>query len=166
MDLKPNSIAVDIGNSRLKVLINEKVNFIEYNDSWQTNLYYILEKNSNTSIIAYSSINSIIEIDFLKIINNFKNYTVIKPKELLNKQNLVKFHQIQGIGSDRVFGLIGAVIYSEPPLITIDCGTAITINVLDSKSICIGGAIFPGIYTQIKALHQNTDGLKNLYLNL
>lgn len=158
-------IAVDIGNSRIKLAINEEFFSFDYYDNWKSELVNLLESIDGNKILAYSSVNSNHEEIFLELMQNFPDIDLIKPKELINSQKLIKFGHIQGMGFDRMFGLIGAVSYDEPALITVDCGTAITVNAVDDDGICRGGAIFAGLYTQIKALAEHTDKLKNLSIN-
>ena len=73
---------------------------------------------------------------------------------------------IQGIGTDRVLSLIGALHHALEhfpsrimPIITIDCGTAVTVNALNTRRKCLGGAILPGVGTQLRALHHFTQQL-------
>ncbi len=163
--INPNKIAIDIGNSRIKLAINDEYYSFEYDENWKSSLVNLLESLNENFILAYSSVNSIYESDFLDIMINYSNIDIIKPKDLIKNQKLIKFGNIQGMGYDRMFGLIGAISYDEPALITVDCGTAITVNAVDDNGICKGGAIFAGLYTQIKALANNTDNLKNITLN-
>jgi type III pantothenate kinase len=66
------------------------------------------------------------------------------------------------MGVDRVFGLLGALMNNPAPLITVDCGTAVTVNAIDEHGVCLGGAIFAGVDTQMKALEISTSGLKRV----
>ncbi len=158
-------VAFDIGNSRIKVLINDEFYSLEYSENWKSYLVNLLENSKDTKIAGYSSVNHNIETEFLELMSNFSNIDLIKPKDLIHNQKYIKFGHIQGMGYDRMFGLIGAVYYDEPALITVDCGTAITVNAVDDDGICRGGAIFAGLYTQIKALDNHTDNLKNLVID-
>ncbi len=157
-------IAFDIGNSRIKVLINDEFYSFKNSDNWKCYLVNLLENSENVKIAGYSSVNSVIETEFLDIMSNYSHIDLIRPKELINNQKFIKFGHINGIGYDRMFGLIGAVYYNEPALITVDCGTAITVNAVDDEGICRGGAIFAGLYTQIKSLNTHTDNLKNIII--
>jgi type III pantothenate kinase len=94
--------------------------------------------------------------------NIFHKYYNIN--EFFEEQKIINFSKINGIGNDRKLGLIGALTYSDPPLITIDCGTATTINYLDENYICQGGAIIPGIFTQLRSLIEHTSSLKRIRL--
>ncbi len=68
------------------------------------------------------------------------------------------------VGTDRLLACYGARHISPVggPLIVIDSGTAVTIDVLSATDKFLGGLIFPGIRTALKALAQNTDALPEL----
>ena len=57
------------------------------------------------------------------------------------------------IGADRVVNAVAAQLDHRPPLIVIDFGTATTFDVVDANGNYVGGAIAPGIYGSIEALH-------------
>jgi type III pantothenate kinase len=61
------------------------------------------------------------------------------------------------IGADRIAAAIGAG--SAAPAIILSCGTATAISVLDAKGRFCGGAILPGIQTQLHALASGTAQL-------
>ncbi|MBO6102243.1 MAG: type III pantothenate kinase [Opitutales bacterium] len=63
------------------------------------------------------------------------------------------------VGQDRIAVAIGAAEFFEPPYIIVDMGTAVTIDVVDSKGAYAGGAIAPGLYAFISYLHENTAQL-------
>lgn len=56
------------------------------------------------------------------------------------------------VGCDRIADTAGAVSHYPLPLITIDMGTATTINVVDSRRHFLGGIIMPGVGTANRAL--------------
>lgn len=63
------------------------------------------------------------------------------------------------LGVDRWLGLIAAGILLRGPVCVIDCGTAITIDVLDARGNHLGGQISPGIAAMEKALINNAAAL-------
>ena len=64
-----------------------------------------------------------------------------------------------GLGADRIADLLyGNSAYPGLNLIIIDAGTAITINVMKKQEF-MGGAILPGVETQLKSLYTSTDAL-------
>jgi type III pantothenate kinase len=52
--------------------------------------------------------------------------------------------------------------YQEPPIITVDCGTAVTINAVSEDRLFLGGLIFAGINTQLFGLFKQAAGIPEL----
>jgi type III pantothenate kinase len=157
----PNSLLfVDIGNSRIK-LFKEGVK-ISYNykfDGFAENLaQYLSSETFNT--VVYSSVNINAENIFLLMAKRKKNVEFINVKDLLINQNIIDLSEVHGIGNDRWLGILGATAYCDPPLVTVDCGTAVTVNFLDYKYSVLGGAIFAGAFTQKNNLASISDKLK------
>lgn len=67
----------------------------------------------------------------------------------------------EAVGLDRLFGCVAANARRRPgcAAVTIDVGTAVTVNVLDPDGVFRGGAIFPGFGTMAQALFLNTAKL-------
>ena len=63
------------------------------------------------------------------------------------------------VGCDRIADAVGAVGHYPLPLITIDMGTATTINVVDENLCFHGGIIMPGVGTANRALLGKTAQL-------
>lgn len=65
------------------------------------------------------------------------------------------------VGIDRLLGAIAANARRRPdcPAVTVDVGTAVTINLVDTSGAFRGGAILPGFRLMAAALHQNTAKL-------
>lgn len=154
--IKEKLLIIEIGNSRLKVDNGEIIQYYDYTFSKENiNETEIIKFLNNIisqlkpSKIYYSSVNPLIEniiyINFnAKNINNFISLAKID------------FSDIQGMGIDRKLGLIAAnELYGEN-ILTIDCGTAQTYNLLINNK-CLGGFITPGLITRLKSLFENTD---------
>lgn len=154
--------AIDIGNSRVKILSKEHGSVAfpvdELDDTWFDELRSFIQKHKSPYSWALSSVNSKVEEDIIDMLIEFSP-VIIAAEFILNNQTLIDISQVSGAGSDRIFGVIGATNYSKPPFITVDCGTAITINYLDKNSTFRGGAILPGVSTQLRALNQFTEQL-------
>jgi type III pantothenate kinase len=73
---------------------------------------------------------------------------------VVNYENAVRF------GADRLANLLyGHEVYKGQNLIVIDAGTAIKIDYLKAGREFMGGAILPGIPTQLQSLHEHTAEL-------
>lgn len=160
-----NILAIDIGNSAIKLFGNGELLRFSYRSKWEEDLKIVLSGlSSRLCLFVVSSVNREKAELFESFIACYPNFKILKANDLIYKQTLIDTSQLQGIGNDRLLGLIGAKFYSNPPLMTIDCGTATTINLLNSDSVCIGGAILPGIFTQFRSLIENTSALKKIKL--
>ena len=85
-----------------------------------------------------------------------------------NKFNLrVKYETPDTLGMDRVCSTVGAydiavnkkLLLKGQFLLTIDFGTATTINIVSPEAIFLGGLIAPGIKTMLKSLNEKTAQL-------
>jgi len=172
MNYNVEILAVDIGNSRIKLSFGletetKDIEVIEINTKWKANIIKYIEyvkTLSNKEIeLAYCSSNPVVENEVMEIASSL-GLKIINTKELLLEKSSIRFEHVKGIGTDRVLGLDYLARIFKPPFITIDCGTALTINVLDGVYNCLGGAILPGVYTQFKSLNRNTNSLPEIMI--
>ena len=84
----------------------------------------------------------------------------------LNQQSKVDFSPVDcsTLGADRVANAIAAAEFHSLPAAVIDCGTAVTLEVVDSAFRFVGGAIAPGRKLLRKALANGTAQLPNIPL--
>lgn len=155
--------AIDIGNSRVKILTDTgEVVTAGYSENSTDELRSTIEKLRQahdfreyrwgmSSVVPWMSEEILPEL--------LGNTTIVPSAELIANQRVIDVSNVQGAGHDRIFGLIGALRHSKPPLITVDCGTAITINYLDGDGVFQGGAILPGLSTSLRALHERAAQL-------
>lgn len=95
-------------------------------------------------------------------------------KHLGTRLHLLSWREARGIdtshvdptavGADRIANVLGALTMHPPPLIIVDCGTAITIEVVDAQRRFRGGAILPGRRMMRRALHRQTGLLPDVPL--
>jgi len=64
------------------------------------------------------------------------------------------------LGVDRWLALIGAYQLETGPLCVVDCGTAVTLDVLSADGYHQGGLILPGVTTMYNALKMDTYALE------
>lgn len=163
-------MAADIGNSRTKLLAGEMAKAIEYKrENNQKKIEKILREYYSENIctappiLAYSSVNPPM-LDLFSAVATSLEIEMFDALTSIPNFPLISFDNIKGMGSDRIFGLIGARMRTLPPFITADCGTAITINAVDKAGKCIGGVIFTGFQTQLAALAEKTANLHTVPL--
>ncbi len=63
------------------------------------------------------------------------------------------------LGADRWAALLAARNLVPGPVCIVDCGTAITVDVMNEKGRHLGGAILPGVNLQRQMLKQETAGV-------
>lgn len=156
--LKTILITIDIGNSAIKIFDGSTLQRIGYTDKWQdTVMEYIALHAHAIQAVAVSSVAPEKELWLREFLTAHTSIPIFDSLALIESYTDVDFSGIQGMGTDRKLGLIGARTHAEQgAIITVDCGTAVTINVLNRHNRCLGGAILPGFQTQAKALHEYT----------
>ena len=68
------------------------------------------------------------------------------------------------LGIDRALAIWGGGQTYGYPCLVIDAGTALTLTGVDDNKILVGGAILPGIRTQLQSLNQKTAALPEVSL--
>ena len=68
------------------------------------------------------------------------------------------------VGSDRLVNALGALKIYAGPLIIVDSGTAITLDVIGSDGGFEGGVIAPGVHLSMEALHAAAAKLPRIAL--
>jgi len=63
------------------------------------------------------------------------------------------------LGADRWMALVGAWSMKQEAACIVDCGTAVTIDVLDDQGQHMGGMIVPGMELMQDSLTNQTDGI-------
>ena len=65
------------------------------------------------------------------------------------------------VGLDRLLGAVAANRLRTPvrAAVTVDVGTAVTVNLIEANGAFAGGMILPGVWLMARSLHQNTAKL-------
>ena len=173
-------IAIDIGNSKIKVGIFE--NYSKNNIktiSFDSDIKNI--KNIPESITEYVStldqdIN-IIGCIISSVVPDLNDEIILQMNNKLNLNPIfvdsssipeIKFNYkpVSDLGADRIADCI-AVNYLYPKnlfKIVVDFGTATVFEVISKKGDFLGGSIFPGLEVASKALSNNASLLENIDL--
>lgn len=160
-------LALDIGNT------NTKFGLFDYRALSIAGIFREPDEllpilgNNQIEIVVISSVQPEIEAGLRSVISAAGvPVTTLTSAHDFGFTNEYKTRETLGI--DRLCGIAGALELIESSIslnlrrerfvITIDCGTATTINVLDGKRF-IGGIIMPGMMTMAKSLNLNTAQL-------
>lgn len=83
-----------------------------------------------------------------------------------NAGDFVDFTQVDTstLGADRVANAVALAAEYPLPAVCVDCGTAVTLEVVDEKRVFRGGAILPGRKLMRKALFEGTAQLPDIPL--
>jgi len=156
--MNSNKILIaDMGNSRVKFKLKDSIHAFKYHTDDLINFLDSIDCNE-IKAFYYSTVNKDAE-KFITENLSIKLDVIEDVKNLLNEKTPIDFSNITGMGTDRKLSLIAVHKVSDSPIVTVDCGTAVTVNLLDEENLCLGGVILPGFYTQGKALHNFTSNL-------
>ena len=89
---------------------------------------------------------------------------IIEPVGALARQLGVTsgYDQPETLGADRWVAMIAAHHQVPGPLCVVDCGTAVTIDVLTADGHHGGGLIVPGLHTMRRSLSEHTQALPDV----
>ena len=151
-------LVIDLGNTRWKMGLVENGDIIRVSSYEYPISKNIIQKfiqhnypEGTTLISVNPSMEELIPLEFLPNL-----YILNKKNVLLN----IDYKSI--LGPDRIAAALGGVKKFGFPLIVIDAGSAITVDLVDSKGAYKGGTIFSGIRLQIDALNKFTGLIKDI----
>ena len=172
-------IAVDIGNSAIKMRLAEEHLRLPYqSDTLPTDFSDVVAKHiasvdpSGAVVWAVVSVNDAISQQlgqWVKQNRSNDRFEIVKrdqvPLEVIDSYR-------KTVGIDRLVAAYAAVSLddSKSPLIIVDAGTAVTVdvvsrNAVDGKRRFEGGLIFPGVAACLKALNLSTADLPDVDLS-
>lgn len=153
--------AVDLGNSRVKIHHDDVFLSFPYDKEWKKNVQHHFRDHTNRRyLIGLSSVNPKQTTAIVKVLQRIPGHLVINAHSLLMRTDyLLRLGDVENAGMDRLMGAIGAMNLQGSPLITVDCGTAVTVNAVSADKTFLGGLIFAGINTQLFGLFKQTAGI-------
>lgn len=162
------NLFIDAGNSRIKWIYGHRLpTFIEavsYRIDWRKKLYLSWHLLPEPQNILLSSVNSSDIETFISNICqklwNKKLHTITAEKEQNNPKLTVAYKKPEHLGTDRYLAMLGARSLTNDNFCVIGCGTAITLDAVDSSGKHLGGVILPGIRLCENTLLTNTKRLK------
>lgn len=162
--------AIDIGNTYSKVGLFDKMTL--FSSEFHKNTDDLVSRliALNPSAIYMSSV---VKQTPQHIAEKISDTNLPKPYVLSIddiKDIQITYKTPHTLGIDRLCGLEGALFLSHEqdrntPLVTIDSGTATTVNILSPEKHFIGGMILPGIHTMIHSLHNKTSQLPEIQIS-
>ncbi|MBN9400580.1 MAG: type III pantothenate kinase ['Candidatus Kapabacteria' thiocyanatum] len=155
---------IDVGNSRVKIHHDDVFLSFPYDKEWKKNVqHHFRDHTTRRYLIGLSSVNPKQTTAIVKVIQRCPGHLVVNAHSLLMRnEKLLSFGAVEHAGIDRLLGTIGAMNDVKPPLITVDCGTAVTINVISKERVFLGGMIFAGFTTQLFGLAKQTAAIPEM----
>lgn len=163
-------LLIDIGNSSLKWAVWEGAEFLQKGAECYRvseigelcNKFFSalpVQDKIYISCVAGAQVKD--EID-LWLRNNWQvnaDY-VISQKQQMGLINA--YQHAEALGVDRWYAMIGAWHKYKKAFCIIDCGTAVTLDVVNNKGQHLGGLIMPGLTMMHSALQQGAEGIGNV----
>ena len=160
------NLAIDVGNTRVKIAVFEKDKLVELFVFQKTKILSeikeILKKHeistgimSNVASISDSKLKKLKDLVHIQVISSF---TEVPFKNL--------YETPKTLGVDRIALVAGAVSqFSGHNILVIDAGTCITFDFVNSEGEYLGGAISPGLKMRFNSLNYFTANLPLLEID-
>ncbi|MFP4522358.1 MAG: type III pantothenate kinase [Fibrobacterota bacterium] len=160
-----SALIFSIGNSSVSAAVfdgKHPVNFSPYLRS-RREIRKIIS-SYHVDFYYYVSVNGAAEKDFRALFKDegIKVYKV-SHSDFRALAGGVKEDAFNKTGLDRLAASAGAYCIAGKPVITVDAGTAVTVDLSGESGIFLGGCIFPGIRLQHEALGEKTSALRKNY---
>ena len=162
-------ILIDIGNTRVKwkaVSVeagSETHHFLYQSTTFIKDVEKSLVGKINTQISHVYVSNVAGEEIKIKLIQWFVDKFQVEP---VFAQSQRKMHGLvsayihpEQLGVDRFLAMLGANVQSDEAAVIIDCGTAVTVDCVNTCKQFVGGVILPGISLMRNSLFQNAEAL-------
>lgn len=154
-------LAIDVGNSRVKVAVfehNKQIElFIFESENALKNFKKILKKYPKAQKAILSSVGKLDDATE-KLIHSTLKTEIVSHKTTFPFTN--SYATPTTLGIDRMVLASGAVLgYPQQNRLVIDAGTCITYDFIDANDNYLGGAISPGLKIRYKSLNNYTEKL-------
>lgn len=159
------NLVLDFGNTRIKLGLFNKDSLIQskfYNSVNELLIdLNLFPKLIHCFICSVSSQHELVLEQLKKITNTI----LFDIDSNLPIQNFYK--SINTLGYDRIAASVGSFcLYPNQNVLTIDAGTCIKYNFVNSHNQFLGGAISPGIAMRLKSMQENTAALPLVDIDL
>lgn len=113
---------------------------------------------------VYASVVPSLDEMFMEGVRQYIGIPCLKVKHTLDTGLTIKVKNPAGIGADRLLNAVAGIEKYGTPLIVVDLGTAITLDVIDAEGSYIGGTISPGMELGMESLFSRTAKLPQIAL--
>jgi type III pantothenate kinase len=159
-------LAIDVGNTRIKVAVFEDATLLErfvfFKTELSKNIQNILKKYKEVTHLVVSSVSDVEKQSFLEF-ESLVDIHFVSHNDPFPFVNLYKTPHTLGV--DRMVLATGATLqFPAQNRLVIDAGTCITYDFIDESNNYLGGAISPGLQLRYASLHNFTAKLPLLEL--
>lgn len=163
-----NVLLVDIGNTSIKWALNESgrlKDMLQLQYPEDANDVFFIDclgnVNKPNKVLVTCVAGAEVWQAFTDAINTLWDIKVERVESKSNGYGLINgYEKPSELGSDRWCALIGAYHEAVSGVIVIDCGSAITIDIVNQSGEHLGGYILPGLTMMKKSLGSNTAQVK------
>jgi type III pantothenate kinase len=152
------NLVLDFGNTRIKTGVFDGLNLVEKRAFDSEN--ELLDNLGSFNSIQHCILGSVTKAHTKasQLLSERCHTVLFTAQTPIPIKNLYK--SALTLGSDRVAASVGAWLqYPDRPVLTIDAGTCIKYNFVNTRNEYLGGAISPGIPMRLKAMHEYTSAL-------
>lgn len=166
-------LAVDVGNTTLEIGIFDDTELLTSwhlsslvtrtpDEYWQSIAFFTNEAKINPKKLNALAIASVVPDHTRSFLNMAKERFDSEP--LIISVDSCPFIEVRlddprQIGADRLRNAYAGFHYYGGPLVIVDFGTAVTLDIVTDDGAYLGGIILPGPLAAAKALHQRTAQL-------
>lgn len=155
-----NKLLLDIGNTAVKIAVahHEKLLTVQRHEQLTDAILQPLLQTWQPAVAVVASVRKDGDTVKEQLQPYVKKIIFCTPTMPLPVRNL--YAAPETLGVDRLAAAVGAsFLFPRRDCMIIDCGTAITIDFLNSRYEFSGGNISPGLQMRFKALHRFTEQL-------
>lgn len=160
-------LLIDIGNSRIKWGITDSDAVLQHSGLLEQDteaFEALLQRlHGNHPITASTVVCVGRETLYQQLASIVRQVTGVGVTRFISRKNAAgvknAYRDFQTLGADRWAALIAAYRLYPAPLLVCDCGTALTLDLVESDGAHIGGYILPGLRMARLSLHEGTENL-------
>jgi type III pantothenate kinase len=161
------NLLIDMGNTRLKwaVVNNEQLVTGEPLFNQQINQHELLKRWQHIAppqqvVIASVAANNKLELVIAVAVTLWPSIRIIRVTSQLQSFGITNAYIApEKLGVDRWLALIATRHFYSIPACIVDCGTAITVDLVNAQGQHLGGLISPGLMMMKKSLVAGTNAL-------
>jgi len=171
-------LAVDIGNTTLECGLYDEDRLVTTwrlssrtdrtpDECWQSIVFFCRQADVDPSVLSAMALASVVPDQtrsFLKMAQSRFDRTPLVISIETCPFLEVRYTEPQQIGADRLCNAYAGYHHYGGPLIVVDFGTAVTLDVVDKDGAYLGGVILPGPRAAAQILHSRTARLPQVSL--